>query len=142
MNSQEDLFADIPSKKVKYDYLVLCDKDEGVKHPFASFPRCMFSPREILDRWLDSILDDSSRVRSLTTLDKIPDKQFALFGKFEEGVSADLRESTVNSLNKQYENMRESGETQTSTLVSLVQRFPYRLLSKNLSKKVRNKYSV
>ena len=85
-NSQEDLFGPDPKKpKVKYNFLVLCDKDEGERFPFASYPRSMFSTREIMDKWIDSILDDSSRLKSLSSLEGMQDKQFALFGKFEEG---------------------------------------------------------
>ena len=131
MNSQIDLFEDfVPKKtKVKYDFLVLCDKDEAVKYPFASFPRSMFSAKEVQDRWLDSILDDSSRLKSLNTLEGLPNKQFALFGKIEQGISKDLRDSTINSLNIKYDGMRTNGESQTSTLLSLVKIFPYRLIS-------------
>lgn len=87
MNSQEDLFDDVPPKrnKIKYDFLVLCDKDEFVKHPFASYPRAMFSASEVQDKWLEAILDDSSRLKSLQTLEGMPNKQFALFCKIEEG---------------------------------------------------------
>ena len=93
----------------------------------------MFTSNEIQDRWLDSILDDSSRLKSLQSLDGLQDKEIALFGKVEEGVPKELLNSTVNSLNTQYESMRASGKTQTSAMISLVQKFPYRLLS---SKKV------
>ena len=88
MQSQEDMFddTDLTKKKVTYDVLVLCDKDENVKHPFGLYPRAMFSAIEISDRWLDSILDDSSRLKSLNTLQGLQDKQIALFGKVEEGI--------------------------------------------------------
>lgn len=89
MNSQQDLFEDIDvdqkKTKVKYDFLVLCDKDDSLQQPFALFPRNMFSPKEIQDRWIDSILDDSSRLKTLHTLEGIANSQFCLFGKFEEG---------------------------------------------------------
>ena len=76
----------LPKKKINYDYLVLCDKDENVSHPFALFPRAMFSSNEIPDRWVDSKLDDSSRLKSLNTLQGLQDKQLALFGKIEGGI--------------------------------------------------------
>lgn len=87
MNSQEDLFEEYEPKrnKVIYDYLVLCDKDEAVKQPFSSFPRSMFNSREIQDKWIDARLDDSSRLKSLQSLEGMPNKQFALFGKIEAG---------------------------------------------------------
>ena len=87
MDSQEDIFATQDSKKskVNYAYLVLCDKSEDVMNPFACYPRSMFSQKEILDRWLDSILDHSSRLKSLHTLETIQDKSLSLFGKIEEG---------------------------------------------------------
>lgn len=85
INSQEDLFGDQRKPKVQYDYVVLCDKDEAEKYPFASYPRTMFQKGEILDKWIDAILDDSSRLKSMNTLQGIGDKQLCLFGKFEEG---------------------------------------------------------
>ena len=85
INSQEDLFAEPKKVKVKYEFVVLCDKDDAEKHPFASYPRNMFSTKEIMDKWLYAILDDSSRLRTIHTLQGIGDKQFSLFGKFEEG---------------------------------------------------------
>lgn len=89
LNSQEDIFATQEpetTKGPKYDYLVLCDHDESVQHPFALFPRKMFSTTEILDKWVDSILDPSSRLKSLNTLERVPNKTFGLFGKIEEGI--------------------------------------------------------
>ena len=87
MSSQQDMFEGLDAKKTKvnYDFLVLLDKDETLKHPFALFPRLMFSTLEVQDKWLDSILDDSSRLKSLHTLKGMSNKQLALFGKFEEG---------------------------------------------------------
>lgn len=88
-NSQEDIFGtQAPVKqKVKYGFVVLCDKDDQVSNPFAVYPRTMFSGKEILDRWLDSILDHSSRLKSLHTLERLPDKNLSLFGKIEDGIS-------------------------------------------------------
>lgn len=93
MQSQEDIFATqtqcqpetqpVKKTKIKYDFVVLCDLDENVKNPFALYPRGMFSGTEIQDKWLDSILDHSSRLKSLQTLERLPG--FSLFGKIEEG---------------------------------------------------------
>ena len=98
MDSQEDMFAtqatqvtqstqvtratqDVKKGQLNYAFLVLCDKNEEVMNPFGLFPRSMFSSKEILDRWLNSILDHSSRLKSLHTLDN----NLSLFGKIEEG---------------------------------------------------------
>ena len=104
MQSQEDIFAtqtqalsqsqsqsqtqsqSTTSKKPKYDFLVLCDQDENVQEPFGLFPRAIFSESEIQDKWLDSILDHSSRLKSLQTLERLPGFRFSLFGKIEEGI--------------------------------------------------------
>lgn len=94
MDSQEDIFAtqdtiatqNATKSKVQYDFIVLCDKDEDVRNPFALYPRSMFSQREILDKWLHSILDHSSRLKSLDTLERLPDKSLSLFGKIEQGI--------------------------------------------------------
>lgn len=87
MSSQEDLFAtQVPPKKVKYEYVVLCDKDENVANPFSQYPTDMFTSSEIHVRWLESKLDDSSRIKSLQTLEGIPDKNLSLFGKIPEGI--------------------------------------------------------
>lgn len=45
-----------------------------------------------------------------------------------KGISKDLRDSTVDIMNAQYEGLRRRGESQTSTLLALVQKFPYRLI--------------
>ena len=91
MSSQEDLFATQETKKnSKYEFLVLCDKDESSQNPFSLFPTNMFSEREIPVRWLESKLDDSSRLRSLQTLTGIQDKNLSLFGKFSEGITYNL----------------------------------------------------
>ena len=85
--SQEDPFAtQQPKKKVKYNYVVLCDKDEMQLNPFSLFPTNMFSEKEISVRWLESILDDSSRLKSLQGLKGIGDKNLSLFGKVDEGI--------------------------------------------------------
>lgn len=81
MNSQEDLFA---PDKPKYTFLVLCDKDQNNMSPFAAYPRSIFSNKEIQDRWMDSILDNISRLKTLNSL-QIPDKHFSLFGKIDSG---------------------------------------------------------
>ena len=87
MSSQEDLFAtQEPKKKSKYDYVVLCDKDENEENPFSLYPVSMFSEKEIQVRWLESRLDNSSRIKSLHTLQGIPDKNLSLFGKIDEGI--------------------------------------------------------
>ena len=46
----------------------------------------MFSDQEIQERWLDSVLDDSSRLKRLNTLERMPDQIFSLFGKIDEGI--------------------------------------------------------
>lgn len=88
MDSQEDIFATQEAKKpkMKYVFVVLCDKNEDVMSPFGLYPRSMFSGSEIHDRWLDSILDHSSRLKSLHTLETVPYKSLSLFGKIEEGM--------------------------------------------------------
>ena len=88
MNSQVDIFADLDSnkKKIIYDFVVLCDKDEEAKHPFGLYPRSMFSDSEIPEKWLESKLDESSRLKTIPTLEGIGNNNFALFGKFEEGL--------------------------------------------------------
>ena len=37
-------------------------------------------------KWLETTLDDSSRLKSLTNLEGIQDKNLSLFGKIEEGM--------------------------------------------------------
>ena len=88
MDSQEDIFATqvSPKSQINYAFLVLCDTNEDVKYPFAWYPRSMFNSSEILDRWLQSILDNSSRLKSLHTLERMPEKSLSLFGKIEEGI--------------------------------------------------------
>ena len=88
MDSQEDIFAtqDVKKSKINYAFVVLCDKDEEVMNPFSLYPRTMFTSNEIMDRWLNSILDHSSRLKSLHTLERLPDKSLSLFGKIEEGM--------------------------------------------------------
>lgn len=89
MSSQEDIFAtqEPPPtpKKVEYEFVVLCDKDEGAPEPFSLYPRSMFLPNEIHGKWLDSILDDSSRLKSLHTLQRFPETNLSLFAKIENG---------------------------------------------------------
>lgn len=126
--------------------------EEGVKNPFAAYPISMFSPTEINERWLDSILDHSSRVKTLSTLDGMPDQKLSLFGKIDEGiflyfilicsrlhktvfflykgVSKDDIDAKVNSLNMKYSSMRNSGVSQKACMLSLVARNPYRLITK------------
>ena len=88
MNSQEDMFGtqEVKKSRLNYDFIVLCDKDPDVMSPFALYPRSMFSPMEILDQWLDSILDHSSRLKTLNTLGGLPEKNLSLFAKIEEGI--------------------------------------------------------
>ena len=87
MDSQEDIFAtQQPKKKVKYDHVVLCDKDENAEEPFSMYPTSMFSETEILGRWLDSILDSSSRLKTLLNLQKVHNKNLCLFGKVPAGI--------------------------------------------------------
>ena len=95
MSSQEDIFAtqETKKRKVQYEFVVLCDQDEDVPEPFSMYPTSMFSPREINRKWLDSILDDSSRLKRLSTLDQIQDKNLCLFGKIESGEIFFLRET-------------------------------------------------
>ena len=134
MDSQEDIFATQEPKKtkVRYEFLVLCDKGPEVKNPFALFPRSVFSEKEISDRWLDSILDHSSRLKSLNTLERLGN--LSLFGKIDDGASMEEVDAKVKQLNIEFNQMRESGETQISTLLSLVAKNPYRLVSKSTKK--------
>ena len=74
-----------PRAKVKYAFLVLCDQNEEVQYPFGLYPRSMFSTSEIPDRWLESILDDSSRLKTLRAL-KITGESLCLFGKIDDGI--------------------------------------------------------
>ena len=85
MSSQEDLFATQEPKKtkVKYEYIVLCDKDDP--NPFSLYPTSMFSGQEINVKWLESILDDSSRLKNIQTLEMMSEKHLSLFGKIDEG---------------------------------------------------------
>lgn len=94
----------------------------------------MFNNREINERWLDSILDHSSRLKSLNTLERLPNKNLSLFGKIAEGVLKEDVDAKVKQLNMEYNTMRESGESQVSSLLSLVAKNPYRLLSKSTQK--------
>lgn len=73
------------SHKTKYGYVVLCDQDVHVGNPFAWYPRAIFSNAEIQEKWLNCILDHSSRLKPLGTLKQIPGKSFSLFGKIDEG---------------------------------------------------------
>ena len=89
-SSQEDLFAtdnENRNKKISYPFLVLYDKDHSNSSPFAVYPRSMFSSKEIQDRWIDSILDNFSRLKPLTLMQLGPGKFFCLFGKIDSGNS-------------------------------------------------------
>ena len=88
MDSQEDIFATQQpiKKKITYDYVVLCDKHESCQEPFSLCPTSMFSESEIQRRWLDSVLDVSSRLKTLQTLERMPDKNLSLFGKIQKGI--------------------------------------------------------
>ena len=99
MSSQEDLFAtQEPKRKVKYDFLVLLDKDEFAQQPFSLHPTSMFSGDEIKPRWLESILDDSSRLTSIKCLEKIPNRNLSLFGKIDEGINC-IQKRPINYFN-------------------------------------------
>lgn len=92
MSSQEDIFATQPPLtqpplKPKIGYVVLFDLTGRAIKPFGIYPRLMFTTHEIKDRWLDSILDTSSRMTPLV-LDRLPeDKSFSLFSKVRQGKS-------------------------------------------------------
>lgn len=89
MDSQEDIFAtqqQPKKKKTNYEFLVLCDKDEKATEPFSMYPASMFSDNEILGRWLDSILDSSSRLKTIQSLQKSHNKNLCLFGKVPSGI--------------------------------------------------------
>ena len=134
--------------------MVLFDKTPEVEKPFGLYPRAMFSSREIHDRWIDSMMDHSSRLKTLRSIVSLPRQQLCLFGKIEEGnylninswvwcmlyltgISKEQRNSAVDSLNVQYQTMLSTGSDQTSALYSLVTKFPYRFF--NNQKKVRLK---
>lgn len=136
MSSQEDLFATQESKKnkVKYDFVVLCDRDD--QNPFSLYPTIMFSETEINVKWLESILDDSSRLKSLQTLQRMPGKNLSLFGKIVEGTPKKQRDAMVVTLNDEYRTMMNSCDSQITTLISMASKFPYRLIS---PKKVRKR---
>lgn len=86
-SSQEDPFdSPIRSKAMStsYSHLVLFDKNPKTTGPFGLFPRSIFSKQEIRDHWVESILDDASRMKDLVTLERIPGK-FCLFAKIDSG---------------------------------------------------------
>lgn len=82
MSSQVDIFGndDLP----KYDAIVLFEKSSKLEKPFGLYPTSMFAETEIQGKWLNCVLDDSSRMKTLP-LESIPDHQFCLFGKFDSG---------------------------------------------------------
>lgn len=88
MNSQEDMFAtqEPKKKKIRYEFVILCDKDGDAPQPFSLYPTMMFTEDEIQIKWLESILDESSRLKSLNTIESISGKNLSLFGKIEEGI--------------------------------------------------------
>lgn len=151
--------------KVKYGYVVLYEKHENVDRPFASYPRNRFSNTEIPEKWLESILDESSRMKGLK-LESLSDNNMCLFAKIDEGediylncmmlnyilinyyenhivgVTKEHRETKVETLNTQYRNMRESGISPISALNYLVEENPFRLLTTRSAKKVFSLYSL
>ena len=153
INSQQDMFATQPptqrpsqpktKPKMVYGFVVLCDKDNEIENPFSFYPRHIFSKKEILDRWLSSTLDNSSRLRSLNVLEGVPNKtNMCLFGKIEAGVPKENIEATIKSLNHEYNSMISNRESQTSALYSLVTKHPYRLLTKSKNAAVRVLYHI
>lgn len=82
--TQNETQADTKKKKIKYGYVVLCDKGDDVKKPFSLHQRSLFS-KEIPEKWLDSILDHSSRLKSIQSVSKIEYRNLSLFGKIDEG---------------------------------------------------------
>ena len=164
MQSQVDIFAsqDNP-KKSKYGYVVLCDQDVHVANPFAWYPRSIFTTEEIPEKWLDSILDYTSRLKSLGTFERMPGKNFSLFGKIDDGipktfilifniicsnimnyfsffclkgVCQELRDAKINAINAEYNSMRSALLSQAATLTTLVTKYPYRMISLNSIKEV------
>lgn len=124
--------------------------------PFAAYPRSMFSAKEIQDRWMDSILDNVSRLKNINSL-KIQEKNFCLFAKIDSGIyfilylyiflftdslilflgiciaifigtTPEQRETKVNALNMEYSSMRVTND-QTTTLYDMARNHPYRLFS-------------
>lgn len=84
--TQEEIVNFTPKSRKKkcYAFLTLFDHSDNELRPFGWFPHSMFTKKEIKDSWLDSVLDDASRMKPLT-LERIKDQKFSLFGKMEEG---------------------------------------------------------
>ena len=75
-----------PTKcKVNYGFVVLFDLQKGNEFPFSWYPRSMFSKTEIPDRWLDSVLDMTSRMTKIS-FERMPNNSLSLFGKIEAGL--------------------------------------------------------
>lgn len=82
LNSQQDMFdSDEPAPT---PYLVLFEWTVD-RNPFNAYPRDMFSKTEIMDRWLESILDNQSRKKQLPSFSRLPMKIFSFFGKMNCG---------------------------------------------------------
>lgn len=133
MSSQVDMFSSqeppaTPKSRVKYGYIVLCNRNESIKYPFNLYSRSRFSMTEIQDRWLESILDNSSRLKNLQTLN-VHGKSLCLFGKIGEEVPNEECQAMVNSLNAEYSQMRAAGSPVNAALYAMVKKYPYRLKS-------------
>lgn len=91
MASQDDMFAsqqsvqDPPKNKIRYEFVVLCDRTRNVSRPFDLYPCSMFSNNEIKERWIQSLLDPSSRMKYLHLETLSNQRSFSLFGKIKEG---------------------------------------------------------
>lgn len=137
MSSQEDIFStqlpatQLPTpstlkRKPIIGFVILLDLSGNSPKPFGMYPRSMFSIHEIKERWLNSILDNSSRMTSLV-LDMLPDKSFSLFAKVKENTSKVDRDSCIKELNDAYETAMSNCGDEKRVLKALLSKYPYRI---------------
>lgn len=78
--------GNVSTHTTEYTNLLFFDWAVDNRRPFEIFPRTLFSDKEIKERWLNSILDENSRIMTLPPLKSLPGKTFSLFGKIEKGI--------------------------------------------------------
>lgn len=81
----EGIYNSPQTRAPEYMKVILFQWDINKKRPFDIFPLSMFTTNEIKDKWMESILDQNSRIRTLPMLRSLPGKTFSLFAKIERG---------------------------------------------------------
>lgn len=137
INSQEDIFStQFPATqspkpstskiKPRIGFVVLYDLSGNSPKPFGIYPRSMFSTHEIKDKWLDSILNNDSRMTPLV-LNMLPDKSYSLFAKVKEDTIKADRDAFIEELNDSYETSMNNCGNEKRTFKALLAKYPYRM---------------